>query len=133
MDDEKVKVLFEDAETSLKNAREQLYQPAEDVVTYSVCVFARNALYHFLSCLYMIHSSEHEDSLNESPTMEQLIEYCSKYDERLKSLDFSSINCKCRNVVDVSDDEIFYCNDVFQVRECTELAESVRELVMEKA
>ena len=117
----------------MKAAKGQLYQPAEDVVTYSVCVFARNALYHFLSCLYLIYSSEHGETLDESPTMDQLIEFCSKYDDRLKTLDFSSINCTCRDVVNVSDDEIFYCNDVFQVKYCTDMAENIRDMVLEKA
>jgi len=133
MDDEKVKVLFEDAETSLKAAKGQLYQPAEDVVTYSVCVFARNALYHFMSCLYLIYSQDKEEKLDDAPTLEQMIDYCSRYNDKLKSMDFSSVNCKCRDLSSVDDDEIFYCNDVFQVKQCTDLAESVRDMVMEHA
>lgn len=133
MDDEKVKVLFENAESALKNARKQLYQPAEDVVNYSVCVSARTALQQYLNCLHLIYVRDHHDDRLESPTMKQLIDYCSRYNDELKSMDFSSVNCKCRDVVNVDDDDIFYCNDVFVVKHCTELAEDVRELVMEKA
>lgn len=125
--------LFQQADEELGEARKELYQPVEDVVNYSVCVFARRALYRFLKALYMLYAKENGDPIKDHQTLEHLLKYCGKYNDQIKSVDFSEVHCKCKELTSEDDNEIFYCNDVRKVKYCTELAEKVKELVLEKA
>ncbi len=124
--------LFQKAEKDLAEAKGELYHPPEDVVTYSVCVSSRRALYNFLSCLYILYTEENDDSIKEHQTIEELITYGSKFNDQLKDIDFSDLNCKCHEDIHENQKEAYYCNDVQKVGYCTKLAESVRKLVIEK-
>ncbi len=133
MSEQKIKEMFKQADTELYSARNELYKPAEDVVKYSVCVFARSALYRFMNCLYLIHSEENNDTVKDSQTLEQMIDYCSGYNSQLNEIDFSNVHCKTRTDLAENVDEVYYCNNVNHVKYCAETAERVRELVIEKA
>jgi hypothetical protein len=124
--------LFQKAENDLKEAREELYQPAEDVVTYSVCVTSRRALYNFLSCLTILYAEENDEPAKEHQTIETMIEYCSRYNDQLKDIDFSGLYCKCQEDIHENQKEAYYCNDVQKVNYCRKLAEKVRKLVIKK-
>lgn len=124
--------LFQKAENDLAEAKEELYHPAEDVVTYSVCVSSRRALYNFLSCLYVLYAEENDDPVEEHQTIEELITYCSKFNDKLKDIDFSYLYCKCHEDIHQKQKEAYYCNDVHKVNYCKNLAEDVRKLVIEK-
>lgn len=124
--------LFQKAEKDLAAAREELYHPAEDVVTFSVCVSSRRALYNFLNCLYILYANENDDPIEEHQTIEELITYCSKFNEQLKDIDFSHLYCKCQEDIHENQKEVYYCNDVHKVNYCKKLAEDVRTLVLEK-
>ncbi|MDR9365696.1 MAG: hypothetical protein RI575_10190 [Balneolaceae bacterium] len=124
--------LFQKAENDLNEAREELYQPAEDVVTYSVCVTSRRALYNFLSCLTILYAEENDEPVKEHQTIEAMIEYCSQYNDLLKEIDFSGLYCKCQKDIHENQKEAYFCNDVQKVNYCRKLAEKVRELVIEK-
>lgn len=128
-----IKKLLELAEADLEKSRRELYQPAEDVVRYSVCILARRALYLYLQALFLIFAEErNEPTDNNELTLEQMINYCGQYDERIKTLDISLLYCRGKGMITENEDNIFFCNDVFKVKYCSELAESVRELVLEK-
>lgn len=131
MENEKLNQLLNRADTVLNSAREELNHPADDVVNYSVCVFARSALYHYLELLQMIYAQKNKDEVKESPTLEELINYCSNFNDKLKGIDFSEVYCKDCNVLD--DEKIYYCNNVNKVTYCTDVAEKVRELVVEQS
>lgn len=124
--------LFQKAENDLNEAREELYQPAEDVVTYSVCVTSRRALYNFLSCLTILYAEENDEPVKEHQTIEAMIEYCSQYNNQLKEIDFSGLYCKCQKDIHENQKEAYFCNDVQKVNYCRKLAEKVRKLVIEK-
>ena len=124
--------LFRKAEKDLQDASEELYHPAEDVVTYSVCVSSRRALYNFLSCLCMLYADENDEPFREHQTIEEMITYCSQYNDQLKDLDFSYLYCKCEENIHENQKETYYCNDVRKVNYCKNLAENIRKLVIEK-
>jgi hypothetical protein len=124
--------LFQKAENDLNEAREELYQPAEDVVTYSVCVTSRRALYNFLSCLTILYAEENDEPVKEHQTIEAMIEFCSQYNDQLKEIDFSGLYCKCQKDIHENQKEAYFCNDVQKVNYCRKLAEKVRKLVIEK-
>ncbi|MEX0686261.1 MAG: hypothetical protein WD267_00065 [Balneolales bacterium] len=131
MNNEKVIQLFKQGDFELNKAREELYHPSEDVVVYSVCMFARSALYHYLVCLYILHSIENDDIIDETGTVEQLAEYCKKYNKGLQEVDLSPFQCRKKDVL--SDDQFYYCNDIHHVTTCADLAESIKNLVVKKA
>ena len=124
--------LFQMADKDLEQANEELYRPAEDVVTYSVCVYSRRALHNFLKCLYMLYADENGDTVKEQPTIDEMITYCGRYNDHLKSIDFSSLDCKCQEDIHKNQKEPYYCNDVDKVDYCRTLAEDVRELLVKK-
>lgn len=124
--------LFQKAEMELMKAKEELYHPSEEVVTYSVCVSSRSALYNLLSCLYILYAEENGDPLKEHQTVEELITYCSRFNDHLKDFDFSYLGCKCHEDIHENQKEAYYCNDVYKVNYCKNLAINVRELVIEK-
>lgn len=124
--------LFRSADKDLQRANEELYRPAEDVVTYSVCVYSRRALHNFLKCLYMLYAEEHGDPVEEHLTIEDMITYCSRYDDLLKDIDFTHIACKCQEDIHEGQKEPYYCNDVRKVDYCKSLAEDVQKLVIKK-
>lgn len=132
MKNENIKQLFVQAEGDLEKSRMELYKPAEDVVRYSVCTFARRALYRYLNCLYLFYKEEQGEPAEENLSLEALYDYSSRFDERLKALDLESIYCKGKGMLSDDEPEVFFCNDVFKLRYCSDLAENVRELVIER-
>lgn len=132
MKSDNIKQLFVQAEEDLEKSRMELYKPAEDVVRYSVCIFARRALYRYINCLYLFYKDENGEPAGESQSLEELFAYCSKYDERIKAMDLESIYCKGKGMISDDEPEVFFCNDVFKLKYCSDLAENVRELVIER-
>ncbi|MGF1671071.1 MAG: hypothetical protein ACFCU6_11540 [Balneolaceae bacterium] len=131
MDDKNLDQYYEQADAELEKALKELLRPSRDVVNYSACVSARKALYHYLSCLSILYKREHKGAeLGDSPTLEELITYCRKYDDQLKEVDFSDIHCKNCNVL--NDEKVYFCDDVNIVKHCTELAGEVKAVVLEK-
>ena len=129
MSKSKAKQLFEQATEELNHAKQEQNRPSSDVVSFSACVATRKSLYHFLEGLANIYAEKHDDTLEEDGKIETLIDFCSKYNEKIKNLDFSEINCKCDDLMNNSDDEIVLCTSVEKVRKCTKLAEEVHQIV----
>jgi hypothetical protein len=134
MSDEKLLRLYKQADADFHKARNELYKPLDDVVTYSACTFSRSALYHFLSCLY-VHGTNDTDPMIEKgrKTIDELIKYGKDHYPEIKEMDFNPVRCKNKNVKDVlNDDEIYFCNDPEQVMICTSLAEQIKELISDR-
>ncbi|TVR15264.1 MAG: hypothetical protein EA391_11060 [Balneolaceae bacterium] len=122
--------LYEQADTELEKALKELNRPSRDVVNYSACVSARRALYHYLSCLTGLYSRVHDVAeLSDSPTLEELITYCRKYNEQLKQVDFSNVHCKNCDVL--SNEKVYFCNEANVVKHCTEVAREVKNIFLE--
>jgi hypothetical protein len=131
MNNENLKQLFKEADEDLELARKELYKPSGDVVNYAVCVSARSALHRFMTCLYVIHARENEQEVETLNTVDEMAAEISKYSQSLEDLDFSGLHCSCTDVM--NREEVFYCNDVKKVLYCTDLADRVRDLVLEKS
>lgn len=136
MDDERVEKLYAKAEKLLSQATKELYKPKEDVVTYSACISARSALYHFLGTFYVYKSTEEVDkSLEEGKmTIDELIKYADQHISNIGDINFSCMQCTCQDVKKiVNDDEIYFCNSVGTVKECTDLAKKVKDVLIQDA
>ncbi|MFU8859589.1 MAG: hypothetical protein ACNA8K_04120 [Cyclonatronaceae bacterium] len=132
MKNEQLKQLFRQADTELSNAQRDLYQPSHDVITYSVCVNARSALYRFMQCLYLLCNDTGQKIDDESYTLLELIDACRNCEEKLDTIDFSSMNCINRDVRQEQGDDFYFCDDTCMVQECTDYAAMVRELVLKR-
>ncbi len=132
MSETKTKELFEQAESELKHAEDEINRPMEDVVSYSACVFSRRALYKYLNLLAIAYSNENNDTVSENQTIEELVTYCGQYNDKLKDVDFSSLHCRCDDMFQEGEEELVHCTSVDQVNYCTNLAEEVREILVDK-
>ncbi len=130
MKKQEINQLFEAAETELEKAGEELSRPSHDVVAYAVCAPTRQALHNYLTSLYLIHAQRVNGVSDESLTVDDLITLCKKHDPKVKELDFSPLYCSCKDMFD--DNDIMFCNDINNVKECMNLAREVREVVKER-
>jgi|AntRauTorcE11897_2_1112592.scaffolds.fasta_scaffold00005_114 HEPN domain-containing protein len=127
-----IKKLFTEAEEDLEHAKKELYRPKEDVVNFSACVFSRRALHKYLLGLSLVNADENDDEIQESNSLEKLIDYNGKYNEDLKNVDFSKLNCKCHDISSEAEEDMVYCDSVNKVSYCFHLSESVRKILIEK-
>lgn len=127
-----LKALFTEAEEDLRHAKEELYRPIEDVVNFSACVFTRQALYKYLLGLSLVNAEENNDPVKDENNLEKLIKYNSKYNEALRDIDFSKLNCKCHEMTEEGEEGLVYCTNVNKVNYCSSLSESVRKILIEK-
>lgn len=124
--------LLELADADLKRATQELYRPIEDVVSFSACVFSRSALYRYLQGLAILYADEKNEALEDDQTIEQLITYCSQYSNRLQDIDFSSLQCKCDEILKDDEEELVHCTSVDRLNYCSNLAAEVREILIER-
>lgn len=122
--------LYQKAEDDLKRAQGELYRPAEDVVSYSACLFSRKALTSYLQALSILYAEKNSVDIDDMPTIEDWIGFSQDYSDELKDVDFSSLNCKCNEILEDESEQIVFCTSVEKVHNCTELAEKVREILI---
>ena len=124
--------LYQKAEDELKRAQGELYRPAEDVVSYSACLFSRKALANYLQALSLLYAEKNSVEMGEMPTIEDWISFSRQYSDDLKDVDFSSLNCKCNEILEDESEQIVFCTSVDKVHHCSELAEKVREILVKE-
>jgi hypothetical protein len=127
--------LYKQADYDLNKAHDELYKPEEDVVNYSACIFSRSAMYHFLSCLYVLNNDEQDDTIKKgTKTLDDLIAFAKTQEDELKDLDFSSMRCKGEGIKEIKKGhEIYFCNNTSQIQSCTKITEKIKDLVIQKA
>lgn len=121
--------LYQQAEDELKRAQGELYRPAEDVVSFSACLFSRKALTNYLQALSLLYAEQNDKDVGEPVTIEDWIQFSQKFNDELKDVDFSSLNCKCNDILEDESEQIVFCTSVDKVHHCTELAEKVRDIL----
>lgn len=131
MKTEQIKDLFSQGEENLKGAENELYRPSSDVVNYAVCVNGRKAIHYFMTCLYLYYCDKNNDTPAEDPVIEEMLKYCKQYNETLKEMDFSQLNCMGKDVRKT--DDFYCCNDVKTVSSCTKLASDARTIFVNEA
>jgi hypothetical protein len=124
--------LYQKAEDELKRAQGELYRPAEDVVSYSACLFSRKALTNYLQALSVLYAEKNNVEMGEMPTIEDWISFSRQFSEELKDVDFSSLNCKCNEILEDESEQIVFCTSVDKVHHCSELAEKVRDILVKE-
>ncbi|MFA5296789.1 MAG: HEPN domain-containing protein [Lutibacter sp.] len=106
---------FKEASKKLKTAKEELFKPAEDIVSYSVCKNAQFAIENFLKG-YLTKSNI---DLGPNETISSLFEKCVSIDKDFKTIDLNAIACK-NHAIDSR-----YCSEVNTVSACFDTADSI--------
>lgn len=122
--------LYRKAEEELKRAQQELYRPAEDVVSYSACLFSRKALTNYLQAISLLYAEKNHLKVGEMSTIEDWISFSRQYSKDLRELDFSSLNCKCNEILEDESEQIVFCTSVDKVHHCSDLAEKVRDILV---
>ena len=129
MEKQKIKELFLKAENDLGSSKQELNRPALDVVPYAVCVFGRTAIHRYMECLYLHYTDKNGDMTQEKPTIADMFEYCKLHNSELAKLNLFPVHCMNRDVLET--EEIFYCNELNQVKSCSDIAGEIRGIFIE--
>ena len=124
--------LYQKAEDDLNRAQGELYRPSEDVVSYSACLFSRKALTLYLQALSQLYAVKNDKEVGELHTIEDWIRFSQEFNDELKDVDFSSLNCKCNEILEDESEQIVFCTSVDKVHHCTKLAEKVRDILLKE-
>ena len=106
---------FKEAAKKLEMAKEEMFKPAEDFVSYSVCKNAQFAIENYLKG-YLTKSGI---ELNSNETIATLYDKCLEVDKNFKMIEMSAIGCKA-HVIDSR-----YCSEINTVSACFDTADSI--------
>lgn len=106
---------FNEASKKLNSAKEELFKPAEDMVSYSVCKNAQFAIENFLKGYLTKNNVE----LQPDETIASLYDKCVEIDKNFTSIDISAIGCK-NHALDSR-----YCSEINKVSACFDTADSI--------
>lgn len=106
---------FKEASKKLKSAKEELFKPAEDIVSYSVCKNAQFAIENFLKG----YLTKNNIDLEPNETIASLYEKCVIIDKNFNTIDISAIGCK-NHAIDSR-----YCSEIKTVSACYDTADSI--------
>ncbi len=106
---------FKEAEKKLKSAKEELFKPAEDIVSYSVCKNAQFAIENFLKGFLTKNNIE----IQPNETIASLYDKCIIIDKNFSSVDLNAIGCKNHSI------DSRYCSDINTVSACFDTADSI--------
>ncbi|MGK7390163.1 MAG: hypothetical protein ACNS60_07420 [Candidatus Cyclobacteriaceae bacterium M2_1C_046] len=83
--DQVINILLKQAESHLDRARVELQKPSEDVVPYSICKHANEAVVSFLNS-FLLSNGKY---LPESKSVKDLVEACRKVDKKFNEVHLS--------------------------------------------
>lgn len=106
---------FSEASKKLNSAKEELFKPAEDIVSYSICKNAQFAIENFLKGYLTKNNVE----LQPSETIASLYDKCVIIDKNFTSIDLNTIGCK-NHAIDSR-----YCSEINKVSACFDTADSI--------
>ncbi|SNR37357.1 HEPN domain-containing protein [Lutibacter flavus] len=106
---------FKEATKNLQLAKNELFKPSEDIVTYSVCKNAQFATENFLKGF--LSKNGIEIGINE--TIETLYNKCVAIDENFKNIDLNPIGCKSHAI------DSRYCSEINSVSACFDTADII--------
>jgi HEPN domain-containing protein len=106
---------LKEAEKKLKIAKDEMFKPAEDIVSYSVCKNSQFAIENFLKGYLLNKKVE----LDRNETIASLYEKCTTVDKDFKSVEMSAIGCKSHTI------DSRYCSEINSVNACYDTADSV--------
>ena len=91
---DKANKLFDDAIEKLNEAREELFRPEEDLVSYLVCKNSQYAIENFLIG-YLLQNGNDPSSYK---TIDSLYEECKTINKNFEKVDLSDFECKYHKI-----------------------------------
>lgn len=108
-------VFFNKATNKLELAKEEIFKPLEDIVSYSVCKNSQFAIENFLKG-FLIHNNV---KIEATETIASLYEKCVAFDKDFQNIDISSIGCKKQPI------DSRYCSEIDSVSACYDTADAI--------
>lgn len=113
---------YKEATKKLTLAKEELFKPVEDMVSYSVCKNSQFAIENYLKGFLIENNVE----VSENETIDSLYKKCLAIDSDFKKFDLSSIGCKNHPI------DSRYCTEVNSVNECFDTADNLDTFLKKK-
>ena len=106
---------LKEATKKLKIAKDEMFKPAEDIVSYSVCKNSQFAIENFLKG----YLTSKEVKLLSNETIASLYDKCVAIDENFKNIEMGAIGCK-KSAIDSR-----YCSEINSVSACFDTADNI--------
>lgn len=115
MNNNRSEAFFKEATKKLNEAKEELFKPSEDFVSYSVCKNSQFAIENYLKGFLVLNNVK----LTGSETIESLLEKCISVDKGFEKIDLNAIGCKNQPI------DSRYCSEINSVTACFDAADSI--------
>jgi HEPN domain-containing protein len=106
---------FKEASKKLKQAKEELFKPSEDIVSYSVCKNSQFAIENYLKGFL----TKNDVKIDKNETIATLYNKCVAVDKNFKSIEMSAIGCKNHSI------DSRYCSEINSVSACFDTADII--------
>ena len=106
---------FNEATKNLQLAKNELFKPSEDIVTYSICKNAQFAIENYLKGFLI----KNEVEIDLSDTIDTLYDKCIAIDKNFKNIDINTIGCKDHAI------DSRYCSEINSVSACFDTADNI--------
>ena len=113
---------FEEAAKKLKIAKEELFKPAEDTVSYSVCKNAQFAIENYFKG-YLVKNNV---ALESNETIATLHHKCVLHDKNFKEIDLTAVGCKNHAI------DSHFCSEINSVTACFDAADTIDTYLRKK-
>lgn len=111
----KANELFVTALEKLNEAKEELFRPEEDMVSYLVCKNSQHAIENYLKGYLLKNGVDIEDC----NSIDSLYNQCVAINSNFEKVDLSDFECKSLNL------NSRYCNEVSKVSNCYDAADNL--------
>lgn len=111
----KAKVYFDSAQEKLKVAKQELFRPEEDMVTYLVCKNSQYAIENYLKGYLLKNGVDIEDC----NTIDSLYNQCLIINKNFEKVDLSDFQCKAHNL------DSRFCTEIPKVSNCYDAADNL--------
>lgn len=119
---ERSKAFLNEASKNLDNAKGELFKPAEDLVSFSVCKNSQYAIENFLKGYVLKNNAE----IEVKDTIASLYEKCVKIDPNFKNIEIKAISCKDRGI------DSDYCTNLDKLSACLDTADNIDTYLRKK-
>ncbi|GGK22743.1 hypothetical protein GCM10007962_16210 [Yeosuana aromativorans] len=111
----KAKEHFASAQEKLKEAKEELFRPEEDMVSYLVCKNSQFAIENYLKGYLLKNGVDIDDC----ETIDALYNQCLAINANFEKVDLSDFECKGHSL------NSRYCNEASKVSNCFDAADNL--------
>ena len=109
------KAFLDEAEKKLHEAKEEMFKPEEDMVSYSVCKNSQIAIENYLKG----YLTQNNIEIGKDETIDTLYNKCLALNEKFKDVDLSAISCR-HHIIDSR-----YCSEIPKVSACLDTADAL--------